>query len=201
MTNVPAMAQRSIKWCQSRLFLDKREASNANTAPTLPEHTAANRRPKPGRSTEPVPERPKCAHLLHRRLPDIDVGLTLNVTRLDLLAHRSPPRRWLGLCPQLSAASDLVTRGNAVAWSAATPVCGESPRAELPGVVGSSVAPPGEDASEATVLVGAGVHCCASTSSRSAKRAVIDRVGRSTISIPWQRSSSSIHSGIRICIP
>ena len=81
------------------------------------------------------------------------------------------------------------------------PVCGESPRAELPGVVGSSIAPPGEDASEATVLVCAGVHCCASTSSRSVKRAVIDRVGRSTISIPWQRSSSSIHSGIRICIP
>ena len=51
------------------------------------------------------------------------------------------------------------------------------------------------------MLVCAGVHCRASTSSRSANRAVIDRVGRSTISIPWQRSSSSIHSGIRICIP
>jgi hypothetical protein len=81
-------------------------------------------------------------------------------------------------------------------------VCGNaSPRAELSGVVGSSNAPPGEDASEATVLFCAGVHCCASTSSRSAKRAVIDRVGRSTISIPWQRSSSSIHFGIRISIP
>ena len=29
-----------------------------HTAPTVPEHTAASRRPKPGRSTEPVPERP-----------------------------------------------------------------------------------------------------------------------------------------------
>jgi A-macroglobulin complement component len=34
MTSVPAMAQRSIKWCQSRLFLAKRDASRANTAPT-----------------------------------------------------------------------------------------------------------------------------------------------------------------------
>jgi hypothetical protein len=40
-----------------------------------------------------------------------------------------------------------------------------------------------------------------SKGSRSLKRAVIDRVGCSTIPIPWQRSSSSIHSGIRICIP
>jgi hypothetical protein len=87
------------------------------------------------------------------------------------------------------------------ARSAATPVSGESPRAKLPGVAGSSNAPPGEDASEATVPVGAGVHGCASTSSRNAKRAVIARVGCSTISMPRQRSSSSIHSGIRICIP
>src|SRR5580700_10895145 len=113
------MAQRSIKWCQSRLFLASRDASSANTAPTFPEHTAVSRQPKPGRSTEPVPERPRsssmtttleaelqrsfsqiilaplslqsCPHLLHRRLADIDIGIAFNVTRLNLLAHRSPP--------------------------------------------------------------------------------------------------------------
>src|SRR5260370_32809170 len=134
------------------------------------------------------------AHLLHCRLPDIDAGLTLNVTRLDLLADRSPPRRWLGLCSRLSAASDLVTRGNAVAWPPATAVCGESPREGLPGVVDSRDAPPGEDASEAIAPEGSGVRGCASIRSRNDRRAVIARAGRSTISIPKQRSPSSIHS-------
>jgi hypothetical protein len=115
------MAQRSIKWCQSRLFLAKRDASRANTAPTLPAHTAASRRPKPGGtldragsgtaqvfindhySREAEFQRAFSqiiltslsfqarAHLLHRRLADIDVGVALNVTRLDLLAHRGVP--------------------------------------------------------------------------------------------------------------
>jgi hypothetical protein len=33
-----------------------------------------------------------CPHLLHRRLADIDIGIAFNVTRLNLLAHRAPPR-------------------------------------------------------------------------------------------------------------
>jgi hypothetical protein len=36
------------------------------------------------------------AHLLHRRLADVDVGIAFNVTRLDLLAHCAPPLCWLG---------------------------------------------------------------------------------------------------------
>src|SRR5712692_3762011 len=77
------------------------------------------------------------AHLLHRRLADIDIGLAFNVTRLDFLAHRSPPLCWSGLCSRLLAACDPATRGNAAAWLAETPACEESPSEELPGVVGS----------------------------------------------------------------
>src|SRR5882762_4085397 len=207
------MAQRSIKWCQSRLFLARRDASSANTPPTFPEHTAASRRPKPGRSTEPVPERPQvfindnhtleaelqrpfsqiilaplslqsCPHLLHRRLADIDVGVAFNVTRFDFLAHHAPPVCQSRLCLQLPAASELVAHDNAVVWPVAAPAWGESPREELPGGVGSSDAPPGKDASEAIVQAGSGVRGRASIKSRSDTRAVIARVGRSTISIP-----------------
>src|SRR5450755_385079 len=101
----------------------------------------------------------------------------ISATRLN-----SSSSRWLASCV------GGVSSGNEMdneTGPAAASVLGGSPREELPGGVGSSDAPPGEDASETTVLVAAGVHCRALTRSRNAKSTVIARVGCSTISIPW----------------
>ena len=136
------------------------------------------------------------AHLTHRRLADVNAGLALSVSRLNLLADRSPPPPccWLLCWSPLLEACGSTTRGSAVRFLVEVPASVESPREELSGVDGSRNAPPGEDASNTTDTEG-GEYCgCESTSSRRARRAEIVNVGRSTISTPRQSSSSSIHS-------
>jgi hypothetical protein len=96
------------------------DASSTNTAPTRPEQAAVSRRGKAGKlyaassgaaqifiddnhTLKAERLRPFSqiilaslsfrarAHLLRRPLPDINIGVTFNVTRLNLLAHRSAP--------------------------------------------------------------------------------------------------------------
>jgi hypothetical protein len=91
------MAQRSIKWCQSRLFLAKARAlhrSGAGAALVFVDHSDALETKRMSALAQIVLAAlafQACAHLLHRRLTNIHVSITLRVNRLDLLAHHSPP--------------------------------------------------------------------------------------------------------------
>ncbi len=59
MSKLPVHPHKSTKWCQSRSERDRREASKANTAPTLCNETSATRRLKSGRLAIWVPEIPR----------------------------------------------------------------------------------------------------------------------------------------------
>src|SRR4051812_26371176 len=79
MSSVSASAHRSARWCQSRLLRASREASNANTAPAIPWHTEASRRPNPTLSWEPLPDRPRSNDDNHLRKPKVFGSLSQRI--------------------------------------------------------------------------------------------------------------------------
>src|SRR3954469_17150214 len=117
--SVPASAQISSRWYQSRQDRARRDTSNPNTRPTWPSPASATSRWKPGRASAEAPEQPRSSsmtltrgrgqptgafgdtvlqrrglamllELLQRGLSNVDDGPPVKMARLDLARqHRA----------------------------------------------------------------------------------------------------------------